>query len=117
MKIETREMTVQQQVYVANDGAEFVSEEECVDYEFRLLEESLKLYDSKYNKVDNVDSCYCADLTTEADVKSFMRACITYGITTEGIDEPGIYIYCSYDNWVNIDKVISHIRGEKKDEI
>lgn len=117
MRTELREVTIEQTVYIADDGKEFTDEEDCADYEFNLLEKTLDIYNSRYEKADDVESCHIANLRTSADVKNFIKACDLYGITDDGIDGPGLYMYGDYgDIWVNLDDVILNIRGGKKDE-
>lgn len=111
MRTELREVTVKQEVYIADDGTEFMDEEECVDYEFNLLEKTLDIYNSNYEKVTDVESCHIANLHTSADVKNFIKACEVYGIIDDGIDGPGLYMYGYSDVWVNLDDIVAHFRG------
>lgn len=116
MKTEYREVTVKQEVYIAEDGREFRDIEECKEHELHLLENSINMYDAEYKKTD-FDSCIYAHLITEDDVERFKKLCTHqyYRMSTSGIDKPGIYMLdnCSITNnsWVNLDEVIFNIRG------
>lgn len=111
MKTEIREVTVKQEVYIADDGTEFMDEEECMDHDFYLLEQTLDMYNSDCIRVANAESCHIANLRTRDEVKTFIKACEVYGIVDDGINSPGLYMYGYNDVWVNLDKVISRIRG------
>lgn len=116
MKTELREVTVQKEFYIACDGTAFEDEDECGTYELDILEKSLECYDSNYNRT-NVEACAFANLKTKKEVKTFREVCNLYGIVDDGIDGPGIYVYDNVfkDRWLNIDTIISHIRGESKE--
>lgn len=116
MKTEYKEVTVKQKVYIAEDGKEFTDADDCEEYELHLLEDSVNMYDAKYEKTD-FESCIYAHLITEEDVEHFKELCNHryYRMSDSGIDKPGIYILdnCSITDksWVNLDEVIFHIRG------
>ena len=112
MKKEFREVTIKQEVYIADDGREFMDEEDCEEYEFKCLEQSLKLYNCKCKKVNSVDECHIANLVTTDDVKNFIKACDIYDVDSDGIDMPGVYIYDGFnDIWLNIEGVLLRIKG------
>ena len=113
MRTELREVTVQQEVYVAYDGTEFNSRSKCEDYEIECLEKNLKCYGKNFEK-SNVEECLYVDLTTEEDVKNFKQISEYLDISCLGIEKPGLYLFVDdYRdvNWIYIDEVISKIRG------
>lgn len=119
MKTEYREVTIQRPAYVSDDGKEFVDKEECLQYEFKLLTQSLKCYDRNYNKAE-VDDCIFINLITDEDVKNFIFASDILGTVTDGIDGPGLYMFDDHDygngGWVSLDDIIFHIRGGVKND-
>lgn len=113
MKKEFREITVKKEVYVAEDGTVFETEDECSEYEFDIMAKSLKCYDGKLNET-NIYDCVFVDLATDEDVTKFQY--VGEGeFTTDGIDGPGLYMYGCEDEWVNLDKVMTKIRGGKEE--
>lgn len=118
MKTETRKVTIEQTVYIADDGREFMNEDECTDYEFGLLEKTFNCYDGKYNNASPED-CVYIDLPTVEDIERFKRYCDVSDIIDDGIDKPGLYMFDdkNYINeyWLNLDEVMVRIRGKKKE--
>lgn len=119
MRTETREVTIMQTYYISDDGLEFTDEDKCTDHEFKLLEKTFKCYDGNYVKCGPED-CKFIDLPTVEDVERYKQYCDVMDLIDEGLDKPGLYMfdetdYC-HEFWVNLDDVISHIRGEAKEE-
>ena len=115
MRTEYKKIMVEQDVYISDDGKEFLSKRECLEYEYELLKKSIEGYDYKLRKSD-VDECDIVNLKTEEDVKNFIKVFDEEGYEYDGIDKPGLYIYGANDIWVNIDEVISKIRGVTNDK-
>lgn len=114
MRTEIRKVTVEQEVYIANDGREFTDEDECTDYEFNLVEKTLTYYDIECQKTDDVHKCMIINLITDSDVENFKLVCDVCDIPVEGIGGPGLYIYNEYKyegGWLDVDEIISKIRG------
>lgn len=118
MKTEIKEVTVEQKIYIAEDGTEFTDEDACGDYELGLLEKTLKCYDEDYNKCDIRSATY-VNLITCADVENFRKVSDCLGLDTDGIDKPGLYryTYVNYycEQWLNLDDIIFNIRGGLQD--
>lgn len=119
MKTETRKVTIEQTVYISDDGREFTNEDDCTDYEFELLEKTFNCYDDKYNK-SRPEDCKFIDLPTVEDIERFKQYCDVMELIDEGLDKPGLYVfseidYC-HDRWINLDEVMVRIRGEKKED-
>ena len=114
MEIIEKEVTVLRPVYIACDGQEFLSEEDCERHEIFIIEKTIKAYNSEYEPT-NDDDCVFVDLVTEEDVKNFKTVGEYYGFSTDGVDKPGLYMYAEYhrssDGWINLDDVCFHIRG------
>lgn len=119
MKTEYREVTINRPVYIAEDGTEFSDREDCIDHEYKLLEQSLNCYNCDYEKT-GVETCEYVDLATDEDVKKFIQVCEYIGVSSDGVNKPGLYMfvdnYYKKDPWVNLDDVISHIRGGLTDD-
>lgn len=118
MKTELREITIQRPVFIADDGTEFDSENACGAYEIDCLEKTLKCYEEDYTE-SNIESCSFVDLTTDEDVETFKTVCDFHGVVSDGVDKPGLYMFDDTyrdSTWVNLDEVISNIRGVTNDQ-
>lgn len=114
MKTEIRKVTVEQEVYIADDGTEFEDEDDCRSYEFELIEQSLEMYDHTFEKCYNFDECFYARLNTPEDVRKFIELCGWNDITKKGVRKPGVYMYGDRDDtWINISEIISALDKEK----
>lgn len=111
MTQKTKKVTVEREVYIACDGAEFDDENDCRAYEVGLVEKSFEMYDCHLAKDENLDSCCYVRLTSNEDVERFIDCCNYYGICSDGIYYPGIYAYSEatsrYGAWVNLNEVMS----------
>ena len=110
-------------VYVARDGKEFPDKASCLSYERALIEKSLKMWDCRLEKTDNIGACQYVRLDTEEDVLAMMFVCEQYGIKTDGIKNPGGYVYLTLHGcWLNLNELIAffnladylHKQEEKK---
>ena len=115
MRTEYKTVTVEQDVYISDDGKEFLSKRECLEHEYELLKNSIECYDYNLNKSDT-DECDIVNLKTEGDVKNFIKVFDEEGYCYDGIDKPGLYIYGCCDVWINVDELISKLRGEANDK-
>ena len=119
MKIETKSITIERPVFIADDGREFVDREDCEAHEMELLEKDIRFYDADFNE-SSVDSCLYVNLVTWEAVGNCQKIFDYYGISTKGIGEPGLYMYTDTypvrDYWVNLDVIISKIRGGTNDQ-
>ena len=104
MRIETRVI----KVYIAKDGKEFFSEDQCRRYEAKLIEKSLAMWNYKFEKTENVSQCQHVRLDTEQDVCDMLEVCEWYGIKTDGIKNPGGYTYLDVPGcWMNWNEAIA----------
>lgn len=111
MKIETREITVTKDVYIADDGTVFHNKYDCESYEYGLIEKTIEFYDQNLNKCD-FDSCTYVKLVTEKDVENLIRMCEYSGCFITGIDSPGLYMFDDRsDGWIDLTNVLSTIYG------
>lgn len=118
MRTETKSITVERPVYIAEDGREFADRDDCVAYEMDLLVKDIRFYDTDFNK-SNADSCLYIDLVTWTDVGNCQKVFDYLGISTKGIGEPGLYMYTDeypVRDWVNLDDIIFKIRGGAKND-
>lgn len=112
MKVETREVTIKQSVYISCDDKVFMSEDECCYHEYELCKAKLQCYDDNCNKCE-FDSCVYVKLITEDDVNDLKAVCRYDRLDTEGIKGVGIYMYTEHGDWINITDVVSNIYGGK----
>lgn len=111
MKVETRKVTVEKYIYIANDGKEFYDESACEIYEMNLVEKTIEFYDSDFEKSD-LESCTYVVLKTPEEIEALKDLCRYYGISNKGISEKtGIYMYYDRgDTWKNISYAVDRIR-------
>lgn len=111
MKLDKRKVTVVKYIYIACDGKEFEDEYECMKHEHAVLERRLHFYARDFKEAD-LDSCMYVKLISKADVDILIQLCDFEGITRDGLEEEGIYMYEERANrWVNITEAISKICG------
>lgn len=112
MKIEKREVVTTKEVYISVDGVAFDDQDDCLDHEYRINEAKLAFYDHNFKK-STLDKCTYVRLDTEEDVKLMLSLCEFQGITSKGIDSPGVYIYFSGrdEYWHNMTESIKRICG------
>ena len=84
--------------YVADDGAEFETEKECLEHECLLadIESSFIMYDERFNKLssENYESChYVSVLRRALDVSEYLYNQYGFGMHRDDITEDGFYIY------------------------
>ena len=112
MRTELRKVTVEQEVYIANDGKEFDDEDDCQAYEATCLSQTLKMRNYVGVKTNNLDNCQAVKLDRVSDIMSFVALCKYEGISCTGIVEPGVYMYTegrygsANEAWTNISKII-----------
>jgi hypothetical protein len=84
--------------YVADDGTEFESEKECLEYESEQadIESSFILYDEKLEKLspENADCCFYVNvLRRAADVANYLYNQYGLGMNRDDISKEGSYLY------------------------
>lgn len=110
MRVETKKVTIEQEVYIAKDGKEFLSEDSCEQYEVELILQSLKMWDHKFKETDDLDVCTYIRFSTKEDIRDMIVACKWSGITIKGIENVGTYMW-SDDEWVNLTEVVEKLGG------
>ena len=120
MREERRMIQTEVSVYIAEDGTEFDCEDDCESYEIRLIEKRLVMYNHRLEKVDTVDSCQYAKLSTPKEVDDFIAVCKYEGVSCGGIKSPGLYTYAEgvygrKDAWINISNIIKSIEEKEND--
>lgn len=122
MKTDIRKVTIEQEVYIAEDGAEFDDANDCECYEARLVGKRLKMYTSRYVKTDTVENRYLVKLDSWTDAKDFIELCRFDGINSKGIAGPGVYLYIEgtysggKEAWTNISEIISKVEEASNDQ-
>ena len=84
--------------YVADDGTEFKTEKECLEYESYVadIESSFIMYGSKFNKLSPKDYEYCRYVNVlgrATEVGEFLYKQYGLGVYRNTIVKEGIYIY------------------------
>lgn len=102
--------------YVANDGTEFTTEQECLEYEKKLEDISYSfILFNKQLKVTSVENYNDAEyIYILQDVKTVIEyLSVTYGWCIEGIVGEGIYVY-NYDKdcWEAVDDLIADYQSK-----
>lgn len=118
MRIESKEVTVVKNIYISDDGKEFHDRDDCLHHEFVIRKKAIKDYcfDIHGNKT-TIDDCLVAYLPDDKAVEAFISVSDTCGLSFNGIDKPGFYIYSDYTNdWLNVDEVIDRIKGGPTNE-
>lgn len=119
MREETRQVIVEQTVFVANDGKEFDDEDDCKAYEVNCSAKNLEMYNYSNVKTDNIDNCWYVKLSTTSDITTFIEFCKYEGVSHRGIDAPGVYMYTegNYGGgnyaWTDISKIVERFAGRE----
>ena len=120
MKTSTKTITVEKEIYIAEDGTEFDDRDDCEAYEYRLIGKSLKMYKYDFSPCQSVEDCCYVKLGIWADVQAFIDLCEYDGISHRGITVPGLYMYtegrwgAGNDAWTNISEIIRHFDSEEE---
>ena len=105
--------------YVADDGTEFGTEKECLEYEDNVndIKKCFILYGDNLNELteDSFDSlCYLHILEKPEEVVNYLYHQYGFGMNSTVITEIGIYLYDDFGMWRNLDNLItSHINKAK----
>ena len=122
MKTEIRKITVEQEVYIAEDGKEFEDADECEGYEMSILANRLDMYTHRCVKTNSVTNCWYVKLNTEDEASMFKRLCDFDGVSCKGIDKVGTYMYTEggygYGNeaWTNLSEIIKSLEESEDTE-
>ena len=112
MKTEIRKITIDREVYIAEDGREFENEGSCELYEMQLLEKRFKMYDIHVLETNDIESCFYVKLDTQEDVDAFITCDAYNDMTTDGLEGPGVYFYNEHDyKWTNMTEIMSKLEG------
>lgn len=111
-------------VYIADDGTEFSTLEECQEYERNIgvgLEGQIFLYDEKFNLVTpfntTPDEVYYVNILTEGAFEWFKEWCDEYSAMSpwdRTVREPikehtGLFMYDSDKDWVHLETEVAHL--------
>lgn len=105
--------------FIAEDGTEFGTEEECFAYEVkysaRLL--NIVMLNERYEVLTpDVDSSHIffVKLDSEEAIDAFHHKNVKEGCSIDGIEEPGCYYYDDDICWMSIDRRIQELNDEKR---
>lgn len=111
MRSEIRSITIDKEIFIADDGTEFNTEWDCEKHDAILIENSLKFYNGLFEESD-LDSCTYVHLRSAEDVSKLIRLCDFDEITTDGLDDVGVYVYDQHKNrWINMSESIRKIEA------
>lgn len=84
--------------YVADDGTEFETEKECLEYESLItdIESSFIMYDERFNKLssENYEFChYVSVLRKASDVSEYLYNQYGFGMHRDDMAKDDFYIY------------------------
>ena len=117
VRTEIRKVTIEQEVYIASDGKEFLDEGDCLSHDYNLLEQKLNLYTANFEEACSIDECIYAALKTEEDVDIFKQCCDYIGIDATGVERPGMYMYIEHAYfrspviWINLNETLDKLEG------
>lgn len=110
-------------IYIADDGKQFDDECECKEYEYSLAMEKAKdiirgLDEDgdpiKFSDLHFCDRVYTVYLATNDAVEFFIDRCYKEQISTDGLENPGVYIWDN-DEWADIEwEIEQHERRIKR---
>ena len=106
--------------YVADDGTEFETEKECLEYESLIadIESSFIVYNNKFDKLspEEYDNCYYVSvLRRAADVSEYLYRQYGLGMNCDDITEDDIYVYDNEGNFKSVSELIHyHCEQAKK---
>ena len=114
MKVTTRKVTVIQPVYIAEDGREFTDEDDCLYHEIGLKKKLFVFYNHALNKCD-FDSCMFVKIPTQKHLDDFRDICKYEGVTVEGLNDLGIYVYLENrrERWFNLSPLVEEMMKEE----
>lgn len=122
MKISKKKITVEQEIYIADDGTQFDDIDECEAHEMRLAGKRLNMYTYEYARTSSVNDCLYVKLNTEEEVSTFINLCKFDGVSPKGIEKVGLYMYteggygrCN-EAWTNLTEVIKRIAESEDTE-
>lgn len=121
MRVETRKVTIEEEVYIADDGTEFDDKEECETHELLEKGSQLLMIDYRGYDTDSIDDCWAVNLRSFVETETFVALCKYSDISAKGVEGPGVYIYTegTYGNrndaWTNISTIMNALNGGNND--
>ena len=100
--------------YVADDGTEFDTEKECLDYEREQMKikENFVLYDKDFNKIDINDTDNYEYLYIISDVQGVAEYLRYWVGFCDGLDDTGLYWLNGDGDWEFVNDLIDHHKKE-----
>ena len=107
--------------YVADDGVEFDTEQECYEYEHRydnIVKSGVVFFDSKHNRMPTDDIIYCAERCLGLYVPTEESAKLVHELFRElGCESPWMDYYDNFDigyfvyesEWVALDRELKRM--------
>lgn len=121
MRVETRKVTIEEEVYIAEDGTEFDDREDCEAHEILEKGRELPMIDYRGYETESIDECWAVNLRSLSEVKAFVDVCKYSDISSRGVTGPGMYIYTEgtygarNNAWTNISEIINTLNGGSND--
>jgi len=100
--------------YVADDGMEFDTEQECLDYEREQMKikENFVLYDKDFNKIDINDTDNYEYLYIISDVQGVAEYLRYWVGFCDGLDDTGLYWLNGDGDWEFVNDLIDRHKKE-----
>lgn len=105
-------------VYRANDGKEFDSEDECIDYERKIKLHTFKIWDVEANRLTNYGEedygkIFYINIADEKEMDDVWEEFTYSGFERCGLKGPGLYCYdMSTGDWLDCDKLLKQYQEE-----
>lgn len=103
--------------YQAFDGKMFDEEDDCYDYECRLLcQDGIKLFDYRYNPIFELENAYYIIIENDKGLESLKSLikiqCIQFEDWLDVITEPGEYFWEDNDSkWFTLESYINYCKA------
>ena len=99
--------------YVADNGTEFETEKECLEYESLIadIESSFIIYNDKFDKLspEDYDKCYYLSILRRAtDVSEYLYKQYGLGMNRDNITKDDIYVYDDDGNFKSISELFHY---------
>ena len=100
--------------YVANDGTEFDTEQECLDYEREQMKikENFVLYDKDFNKIDINDTDNYEYLYIISDVQKVAEYLHYWVGFCDGLNDIGLFWLNDEGEWKSVNDLIDYHKKE-----
>lgn len=100
--------------YVANDGMEFDTEQECLNYEHEQMKisDNFVLYDKDFNKIDINDINNYAYIYIISDVQGVTEYLRYWVGFSDGLNDIGLFWLNDEGDWESVNNLIDYHKKE-----